>query len=220
MQQPTSKPRVYKSSLSQVSSSHTKGTSNGSLPKNDSLLPVHIQNLIESRKKHPNNVLICYLNINSLLYKVIDLRTLLSKFLPHYFVLAETKRDKSFPSSQFVIDQYEIRTRRDRNKNGVGLTEYVGKGLICKALEDTLNLNSETILSEITIKNNKWVIFSAYRPPCNSNIKTFLGDLSNLLNKYLSKYDNVIIMGDFNIDVKGKTNPLISFLSFAIHLAC
>ena len=27
------------------------------------------------------------------------------------------------------------------------------------------------------------------------------------MNKYLSKYDNVIIMGDFNIDVKDKTNP-------------
>ena len=81
-----------------------------------------------------------------------------------------------------------------------GLKEYVRKGLICKALEDTVNLNSEIILSEITIKNNKCAIFSAYRPPCNSSIETFLGDLSNLLN-----YDNVIIMGDFNIDVKDKS---------------
>ena len=80
MQQPISKPTIYKSSLSQVSSSHAKGTSNGSLLKNDSLLSVHIQNLIESRKKHPNNVLICYLNTNSLRYKMVDLRTLLSKF--------------------------------------------------------------------------------------------------------------------------------------------
>ena len=47
--------------------------------------------------------------------------------------------------------------------------------------------------------------FSAYKSPCNTNIETFLGNLSNLLNKYLSKYDNVIIMG--NIDVKDKTNP-------------
>ena len=38
----------------------------------------------------------------------------------HYFVLAETKLDEGFPNSQFVIDQYEIRTRRDRNKNGGG----------------------------------------------------------------------------------------------------
>ena len=48
--------------------------------------------------------------------------------------------------------------------------------------------------------------FNAYRPPCNSSIETFLGDLSSLLKKYLSKHDNVIIMGDFNIDVKDKKN--------------
>ena len=62
----------------------------------------------------------CYLNINSLRYKVVDLRRMLSKFLPHYFVLAETKLDESFPNSQFVIHQYEIRTRQERNKNGGG----------------------------------------------------------------------------------------------------
>ena len=45
---------------------------------------------------------------------------MLSKFLPHYFVLAETKLDESFPNSQFVIHQYEIRTRQERNKNGGG----------------------------------------------------------------------------------------------------
>ena len=36
-------------------------------------------------------------------------------------VLAKTKWDEGFPNSQFVIDQYEIRTRMERNKNcGVG----------------------------------------------------------------------------------------------------
>ena len=46
-----------------------------------------------------------------------------------------------------------------------GLIKYVRQGLICKALEDTVSLNSEIILSEITIKNNKWTIFNAYIPP-------------------------------------------------------
>ena len=62
-------------------------------------------------------------------------------------------------------------------------------------------------LSKITIKNNKWAIFSVYRPPHNSNIDRFLGDLSLLLNKYLGKYDKIIIMGELNIDKKDKTNP-------------
>ena len=69
-------------------------------------------------------------------------------------------------------------------------------------------MNSEITLPEITIGNNKWAIFSAYRSPCNSNIKTFLGYLSNLLNKYLRKYDNDIIMGDFKIDGKDKINKI------------
>ena len=120
MKQPVSKPSVCSSSLSQVSSSHVEETSPESVLKNYSIFLVDIQNLIESRKKHPNNVLICYININSLCYKVVDLGTLLTKFLPHHFVLAETKLDEGFPNLQFVIDQYEIRTRRDRNKNGGG----------------------------------------------------------------------------------------------------
>ena len=53
MQQPVLKPRVFKSSLSQISSSHAKGTSKESVLKNDSLLSVDLQNLIKSGKKHP-----------------------------------------------------------------------------------------------------------------------------------------------------------------------
>ena len=42
MQQPASKPRVCKSSLSQVRFSHVEGTSQGSVLKNDSHLSVDI----------------------------------------------------------------------------------------------------------------------------------------------------------------------------------
>ena len=90
---------------------------------------------------------------------------------------------------------------------GAWLIEYVRKDLIWNPFEDTINLNSEIILSEVNIKNNKWAIFSVYRPPSNWNIEAFLGDLWSILNKYLSKYDKVIIMGDFDIDVKNKVNP-------------
>ena len=73
------------------------------------------------------------MNINSLRNKIIDVREILTKFSPDYFVFAETKIDQSFPSAQFSIDNYEIRNRKDRDKNGGGLIEYVKKGVICKA---------------------------------------------------------------------------------------
>ena len=96
---------------------------------------------------------------------MVDPGTLLGKFLQHYFVLAEANIDKGFPNLQFVIHQYEIQTRRDRNKNGGGLIEYVRKGLICKSLEDTTDLNSEIILPEITIKiaNGQFLVHTDLR---------------------------------------------------------
>lgn len=51
-------------------------------------------------------------------------------------------------------------------------------------------------------QEQKWTVFSVYRPPKESNLITFFQDLTFLLNKYLSTFDNVVVMSDFNIDVK------------------
>ena len=40
-------------------------------------------------------------------------------------MLSETKLDESFPNAQFTLDGYEIAVRRDRNKFGGDLNEYV-----------------------------------------------------------------------------------------------
>ena len=42
-----------------------------------------------------------------------------------YLILSETKIDESFPTSQFNVEGYEIRARRDRDKYGGGLIEFV-----------------------------------------------------------------------------------------------
>ena len=49
-----------------------------------------------------------------------------------YFVLSETKLDDSFLSAQFYIENFEIKNRRDGDKNGGGLIEFVRKGFITK----------------------------------------------------------------------------------------
>ena len=131
----------------------------------------HIQNL---RNKNPFNPLIGYLNINSLRNKIVDVREILTKFSPDYFVFAETKLDESFPSSQFQIENYELRTRKDRNKHGGGLIEYVRKGVVCKQFNVLDFGENEVICSELTIRNKKWVIFSASnRPPLPFKLEIF-----------------------------------------------
>ena len=94
-----------------------------------------LQILSKNRLKYPTNPLIGYLNINSLRNKIIDVREVIGKLSLDYFVISETKLDESFPSAQFNISNYEIRNRRDRDKNGGGLIEFVRKGFITKRLK-------------------------------------------------------------------------------------
>ena len=109
--------------------------------------------------------MLSYLNINSLRYKITDLRILVPQFLPHYLVISKTKLKEEFPNTQFLISDYDIKSSRDRNKHGGGLLEFVRKRLICKAITIPSNITSEIISSELTIKNKKWILFSMYRPP-------------------------------------------------------
>ena len=65
------------------------------------------------------NVLLSYLNINSLRYKITDLRILVPQYLPYYLVISEAKLNEEFPNAQFLTSDYEIKNRSDRNKHGV-----------------------------------------------------------------------------------------------------
>ena len=72
---------------------------------------------------------------NSPRNKINDLRIPIQDIPLDYSVLSKTKLDNSFPIAHFRILGYEIRARRDRNKYGGGLIEYVKKGVICKRIQ-------------------------------------------------------------------------------------
>ena len=60
---------------------------------------------------------------------------------------------------------------------------------------------SESIFSKITIENIKWLVVSIYRPSNYPNIIEFFEEMTTSLDMALKKYENCIIMGDFNIDM-------------------
>ena len=62
--------------------------------------------LAELRKRYSDNPIIGYLNINSLRYKVVDLRHVLSESELDILAISETKLCDEFPDSQFVIEGY------------------------------------------------------------------------------------------------------------------
>ena len=64
------------------------------------------------------------------------MRIILQDLQLNYIVLSETKLEKSFPTSRFQLSGYEIRVRKDQNKHGGGLLEFVKKGLLCNRLTE------------------------------------------------------------------------------------
>ena len=52
-----------------------------------------------------------------------------------------------------------------------------------------------------TISKKKWIIFTVYRPPNSSNLLNFFAELKKSLELAFGKYDNIVIMGDRNIDI-------------------
>ena len=170
-----------------------------------SSLTIELQILHHERLIHNKNTVIGYLNINSLRNTLTDLTVILKYLSLYYFVLSETKIDESFPNAQFTLDGYEIRARRDRNKFGGGLIEYVRKGLICNRIVKYEQKYSECIYSEITFSKKKWVIFSIYRPPNVEYLTGFFEEMAISLTKVTSGYENILVMGDFHIDIKRKS---------------
>ena len=72
--------------------------------------------------------------------------------------------------------------------------------LVCNRVSTFENPAIECICSDLMVCKKRWIVFSANRPPESSNLELFFRELSFSLNSALDRYDNIIIMGDINID--------------------
>ena len=86
-----------------------------------------------------------------------------------------------------LIENFETRNRRDRDKNGGGLIEFVRKGFSTKKIKEYETKVSEIIAPEFTISKKKWLCLSVYRSPTSTNLDTFFEELTNFLSKAVNK---------------------------------
>ena len=94
------------------------------------------------------------------------------------------------------------KSSRDRDKHGGGLIEFVKNGFISKRLKEheTKQSESESVCSEFTIANREWICLNIYRSLFPNNMNSSFDEIT----ASLSKYENIIIMGDFHVDEKNK----------------
>ena len=124
--------------------------------------------------------------------------------------IAETKLDETFPSTQFLLNNFKKPYRLDKTKTSGGLLVYVMQGIPSKPLYNfTLPKDFQVIPFEITLKNQKWLIISVYNPDRNDG-NLFLENLTMLLDFYLRSYDSYVIIGDMNLEPD--RNPMKQFI--------
>ena len=115
-------------------------------------------------------------------------------------MISETKLDEIFPSSQFFLDGYSVPFRLDRNENGGVILLYIRDDLPSKLL--SINQNIEGFFVEINLRNKKkWLLSYSYNPT-KMKISNHLADLSKNTDLYLTKYDQLLFLGDFNAGVE------------------
>ena len=168
------------------------------------------------REKNIKRPIIGQLDINSIRNKFHFLESEASKHLV-ILLISETKIDESFLSAQFLLAGFSRPYRLDRGANGGGILLYVRDGTSsCLLTEYKLQDNTECLFIEINIRTKKWLFCCSYNPNRN-NISKHLHCLSKGLDTCISQYDNIMLLGD--LDVESSDPILNDFVMFTIYLA-
>ena len=89
-------------------------------------------------------------------------------------------------------------------KTNMAVEFFVIKNISCKMVNvEGVPDDCEIILIEFSIKTRKWLCIGLYKPPSEID-KFFLDNLSLILKKLACQFDNIILMGDFNLTVEDK----------------
>lgn len=147
------------------------------------------------------NISVVNINVNSLRFKT-DL--IYNELGDHDIIcITETKLNGTVNSTDLIIDNFHDphAFRKDRQTDsGGGILFYIRNNLICKRRAELESPNVESMCVEVTANNNnKFLVVCIYRPP-NSRVTSW-NYIDSLLDNCIDTELNVILLGDFNIDL-------------------
>ena len=149
------------------------------------------------RFKNVNRLICAQLNINSIRNKFESLKEIVRTNVD-ILLICETKLDSSsFPRAQFHIHGFGEPYRFDRNGKGGGILLYIRDDIPSKLTESKMTI--EGLFVEINLRKKKWLLCCSYNPK-KSLISNHLREIGNNLDLLSSKFDNYLLMGDFNLE--------------------
>ena len=75
---------------------------------------------------------------------------------------------------------------------------YMNEDLPCKILTAEIDNLTETIILEVNVQSSKCLFVGRYKSP-SQNEEFFTRNLSKTMNTFSTKYDNILLMGEFNL---------------------
>ncbi len=142
------------------------------------------------------HISVLYTSARSLLPKRDESTACIAIEKPDIVAISETWASSQHLMSEFSIPGYESVYKNRTHKKGGGVICYVKNTLSAVKVDKQEAESYDSILVEITAKNNKKICFATgYRPP-----KTKSAD-DTVLNQEIhtaAQNNNVIIVGDFN----------------------
>ena len=146
-----------------------------------------------------NKVIIGNIDINSLRNKF----ELLTETVPDKFdlrMISKAKFYSSFPSAQFRMKSRSKPYKIDRNSKVGSIILYVREDIPSKLINSSCTNHDkeyEYFLVELNLRKQKWLIICNYNPH-KTRIKGHLECISKEIDSHSSKYDNFLLLGDFN----------------------
>ena len=117
------------------------------------------------------------------------------------FLISDTKLDNTSPLNQFILEGFTPPYSLDRMMHDGDLMLFVREDITSTLLPNIdPSGNIQNIVVEINLRSKKWLISGSYNPNV-SHIQNHTVNLSKNLDFYSSKYENFIVIGDFNAEM-------------------
>ena len=187
----------------------SEGTSNNSKTRNVrepvSVTTVAAKDDFKTKLKHIrianlNRIVTSHININSIRNKFELLAEAVMGNVD-IIMVTETRIEKSFPTSQFIIPSFTSPYCSDRTKEGGGILVHIREDIPSKLLNISyIASDIECLGIEVNLRKVKWLVICSYNPHKNY-ISNHLENLSKVLNRNLSQCERFLCIGNFNSEI-------------------
>lgn len=162
-----------------------------------------LQQRLSDASANNANLTIIHINCRSVIYKIPEISDIINKTHPDIIALTETWLEENLLDT-IHIPEYKFVGKARESGRGGGIAFFISNQLnfeIYVPFNDDLDLATfEHLFLKIKLKCSELMIGVIYRPP-GQGLDLFLQEFDKLILHIESKSKDIILTGDFNIDL-------------------